>query len=144
MKTVIIRSCLETLTPRAFKNAQTLAAAGHEVTILAWDREAKNPESERKDGYQARRFRFKAPYGPVVLLFLPVWWCFEFFWLMKNGWQVVHAMDFDTYPPALLAGILKRKPVVYELADIYEDMIELPGLLRGICLFIDKSFYLIL
>lgn len=140
MKIVIVRSCLETLTPRAFKNAQALASEGYEVTLLAWDREAKNPESETKDGYQARRFRFRAPYGPKVLLYLPIWWLFEFFWLMKNHWDVVHAMDFDTVPPAMLAAKIKRKPIIYELADIYEDMTPLPQMLRRISIAIDKAF----
>lgn len=140
MKTVIVRSCLETLTPRAFKNAQTLAAEGYEVTVLAWDREAKNPESEVRDGYQARRFRFKAPYGPRILLYLPIWWCLEFLWLMSNRWDIVHAMDLDTVLPAVLAAKLKGKPVIYELADIYEDMIPLPQMLRRISVSIDKIF----
>ena len=140
VKVVIVRSCLETLTPRAFKNAQTLAAEGYEVTVLAWDREAENPKSEDREGYHARRFRFKAPYGPKVLLYLPIWWCFEFFWLMGHHWDVVHAMDFDTAPPAVLAAKLKGKPVIYELADVYEDMIVLSPLLRRISITIDKIF----
>lgn len=140
MRTVIVRSFLETLSPRAFKNAQTLAAEGYEVTVLAWDREARNPKSEVKDGYQARRFKFRAPYGPRVLLYLPIWWGFEFLWLMRNHWDVVHAMDFDTIPPAVLAATIKRKLVIYELGDIYEDMMLLPPLLRRISVCIDKLF----
>ena len=140
MKIVIARSCLETLTPRALKNAQALAAEGNEVTVLAWDREAKNPELESRDGYEARRFRFKAPSGTKVLLYLPIWWCFEFIFLMRSHWDVVHAMDFDTVPPTVIAAKLKRKPVIYEIADVYEDMIPLPILLRTVCVFIDKLF----
>ncbi len=108
--------------------------------VLAWDRETKSPKLEVKDGYQARRFRFKAPYGPKVLLYLPVWWCFEFLWLMSHRWDVVHAMDLDTVPPAMLAAKLKRKPIIYELADVYEDMIPLPPFLRRISVTIDKIF----
>ncbi len=140
MKTVIIRSCLETLTPRAFKNAQGLAASGYDVVLLAWDRKAKSPKREVKDGYQARRFRFRAPYGLKVLIYLPVWWCFEFLWLMNNRWDIVHAMDFDTLPPAMLAARLKRKPVIYEIADVYEDMVALPSLIRNISMWVDRLF----
>jgi len=140
VKVVIIRSCLETLTPRTFKNAQALASAGYGVTVLAWDREAKNPEAEAQDGYQARRFKLKAPLGPKVLPYLPLWWCLEFLWLMRNQWDVVHAMDFDTVPPAVLAARIKGKPVIYEIADVYEDMIQLPPLLRRVSVYIDKFF----
>ncbi len=140
MKVVIVRSCLETLTPRAIKNARALAAAGYETTVLAWDREAVNPKHETKDGYHARRFKFRAPLGPRVLLYLPVWWGYEFLWLMRNHWDVVHAMDLDTVPPAMLAARIKRKPLVYEIADVYEDMIVLPRILRKISVSVDKLF----
>jgi len=140
MKIVIIRSCLETLTPRATKNAEALASVGHDVTILAWDRENKNPKLERKNGYQARRFKFKVPYGPMVLLYLPIWWCFEFFWLLMKRCDVIHAMDLDTIIPAVIAAKIKGKPVVYELADIYEYMMPLPSILRRMCVYVDKIF----
>ncbi|MBA7491961.1 hypothetical protein ES702_02509 [subsurface metagenome] len=140
MKIAIIRSCLETLTPRAIKNAQTLASAGHDVIVLAWDREQKNPKLERRDGYQAYRSGPKAPYGARVLFYLPIWWSFEFWWLIRNRWDVVHAMDFDTVPPAMLAAKIKRKPLVYELADIYEDQRAFPRSIRTLFLYLDKMF----
>ncbi len=110
---------------------------------MSWDREDKNPKVERKDGkdgYEAHRFKFKAPYGPKVLLYLPIWWCLEFWWLLRKRWDIVHAMDFDTVVPAVIAARIKRKPVIYELGDIYEDMIPLPQMLRKICAYIDKIF----
>ena len=140
MRTILVKAALETLTPRVTKNAKALASGGYEVTVLSWDRDAVSPGLEYRDGYQVRRWRFKAPLGPKVLLYLPVWWCFEFLWLMSNRWDMVHAVDLDTVPPAILAAKIKRKPVVYELADIYEDMTPLPLLLRKICMSIDKIF----
>lgn len=140
MKIAIIRSCLETLTPRAIKNAQTLAAAGHNVTVLAWDREHRNPKLERRDGYQAYRGGPKAPYGARVLFYLPVWWGFEFWWLMRNRWDVVHAMDFDTVIPAVLAARIKRRLVIYEIVDIYEGMRPLPRILQAFFIRVDRMF----
>ena len=140
MKTIIVSSSLEVLTPRVTKNAQALASGGHDVILLVWDRENTNPKFERKDGYAVHRFKFKSPYGPMVLLYWPVWWAFELLWLLKNRWDVVHAFNFDTVVPAVIAAKLKRRSVVYELADIYADMRPLPHVVRNVCLFIDKVF----
>ncbi len=140
MKTVIVTSCFETLLPRPTKNAQTLASEGYGVTVLAWERETKCPKLEYKDGYQIYRFRFKTPRGAKVLPFLPIWWCFEFLWLMTTHWDVVHAISYDTIPPAVAAAKLKRKPLIYELPDVYEDLRPLPRLLRNISILIDKIF----
>ncbi len=59
---------------------------------------------------------------------------------MSHRWDVAHAMDFDTIPPAVIAAKLKRKSVVYELADIYEYIIPLPSFLNKFFIFIDKIF----
>ncbi len=140
MRIVIVRSCLESLSPRTFKDAQTLASAGHDVTVLAWDREARHPKLENKDGYQAHRFRFKAPLGPRVLLYLPIWWAYEFWWLLRAKWDVVHVIDVDTILPAVILARIKRKRIIYEIADAFEDLRPLPKMLRGLCVAIDRTF----
>lgn len=139
MKIIIIRSCLETQSPRTTKNAQALASAGHDVTVLAWDREGKHPKAERRDGYQVLRFRFGAPYGPLVLLYLPLWWAYEFWWLLRARWDVVHAIDFDTVLPALILARIKKRPIIYEIADVIEDIRPLPTALRSFFVKIDKT-----
>ncbi|MBT9139419.1 MAG: hypothetical protein DDT31_02003 [Syntrophomonadaceae bacterium] len=86
------------------------------------------------------RLRLKAPYGIKILPFLPIWWCFEFFWLMVKRWDIVHAINFDSIIPAVIAGKLKRRPVIYEIFDVYADMVVLPQLVRRIGIYIDKIF----
>lgn len=139
MRIVIVRSRIETGSPRVMRNARAFASRGHDVTVLAWDRECKYPEIENKDNCKIIRTKFKAPSGPKVLLFLPFWWCLVFFWLLKIKWDVIHAIELDTAFPALVAAKIKRKPIVYELNDIYADMIILPKIVRKIGLYLEKN-----
>jgi glycosyltransferase involved in cell wall biosynthesis len=140
MRVVIVRAALETVSPRGPKTAQVLSSHGHSVILLGWDRECKYPKVSQEEHYEARRFRFRAPFGPRVLAFLSIWWLFEFLWLMKERWDIVQAMDFDTIMPAVIAAKIKRKRVIYEIADIYYKLVRLPRCFTAICVFVDKLF----
>lgn len=62
--------------------------------------------------------------------------------LLVGRWDVVHAVDFDSFVPALLIAKIKRKPIVYDIADFYADTIGfpiLPGLSRKIVAKIDRT-----
>jgi glycosyltransferase involved in cell wall biosynthesis len=140
MMVVIVRAALETVSPRGPKTAQVLSSHGHNVILLGWDRECKYPKVSREEHYEAHRFRFRAPFGPRVIALLPIWWTFEFLWLIRHKWDVVQAMDFDTIMPALIAAKFKRKKVVYDIVDLYYEMIRLPLWLTRFCIFVDKIF----
>lgn len=140
MRIIMLRSCVEILTPRVCKNIRALGEAGHMVTVLSWDRDGKY-SGHHQEGYDAIRVKLKAPYGLGVLFMLPIWWFYVLLWLLfRRDWDVVHAFDFDTVVPAALAAKLKRKLFVYEIADVYVDMRSLPKLIRNLCLSIDKYF----
>lgn len=49
MRIVIVRSRIETGSPRVMRNARAFANHGHDVAVLAWDRECKYLEMEDKD-----------------------------------------------------------------------------------------------
>ena len=140
MRVVILRSNLETVSPRGIKTAKALSSAGHKVNFLGWDREGKHSKVVCTDFYESYRFKLKAPYGFKIIFYLPVWWFFEFLWLMQTKWDVVHAIDFDAVVPAVIAAKIKRKPVIYEIADIFEMGMQLPAWLRNVCIAIDKLF----
>jgi glycosyltransferase involved in cell wall biosynthesis len=140
MRVVIVRAALETVSPRGPKTARVLSSHGHSVILLGWDRECKYPKVSREEHYEARRIRFRAPFGPRVLAFLPVWWLFEFLWLIRHKWDVVQAMDFDTVMPAVVAAKIKRRKVIYDIVDLYYEMVRLPLWLTRFCIFVDKIF----
>ena len=140
MKTVIVRACLETSSQRIDNHAKILADNGNFVSVLVWDRMCQLPKEDNKNNCYIYRFRFKAPTGLRLLFYLPIWWFFVFIWLLRRDWDVVDAIDFHSIIPALVAAKIKRKPVIYEIADVYEDMIMLPEVLRTFFIMVDKFF----
>ena len=53
----------------------------------------------------------------------------------------MHAQNFDTIVPALVAAKIKRKPLIYDILDIYSDSVSsMPKWVRQIALYIDKFF----
>ena len=129
---------------RLIKEIPPLKRKGYRVTLLCWDRAGKSrpvaePPGEAKPDREIR-VRIGAPYGIRVLFFLPVWWCVELFWLIVKKWDIVHVIDFDSVVPAAIAGKLKRKPLIYEILETYEDEIVLPKVIRNAAIKIDKLF----
>lgn len=140
MKVILIRSNPIDPDIRITKEAQTLADAGYDVNILGWDREKKYPEIECRSNYLIHRIKLKAPFGMKIVFYLPIWWIYEFIWLLKERWDIVHASDFDTFIPALIAAKIKKKPIIYDIYDFYADVVTLPKLLRWTTAKIDKIF----
>lgn len=142
-RVILIKTNLIDRDPRLATEIDTLKRGGYAITLLCWDRDCKTPYTEQReldDNYQEARLRFKAPYGIKIPPLLPIWWCFEFFRLMVERWDIVHAINFDSIIPAVIAAKLKRRPIIYEISDVYADMIVLPRLLRQIGVYIDKIF----
>jgi len=126
MKIIMVRSHPVNPDVRLEKEAASLSNDGYEVLLFGWDRFGNSSLREKKNGYTIRRLRLKAPIGIKVVFYLPLWWIFEFFWLMSEKWDVVHTADLDTYVPALIAAKIKRKRIVYDIFDFYTEEIPLP------------------
>lgn len=142
-KVIVIRANLLDRETRATKIIKTLTDNNYLVTLICWDRGNKSPRSERKEAgsfHKEIKLKFRAPWGKKILFFLPVWWIFIFYQLMVTKWDAVHAIQIISLPPAVLAGKLKRKVVIYDLLETYEDTIPLPKTIRDICVQIDKFF----
>ena len=122
------------------KEIAALNQAGHRTRLIHWDRDGQTGKSRKLDGCEVISLRLRAPWGIKVLPFLPVWWCFVFVRLMLSRWDVVHAVNFDSIIPTVIAGRLKRKPVVYEILDVYEEGRILPKAVRTVSLAVDKLF----
>jgi len=124
--------------PRAEKEI-ALLLGDYDVEVLCWDRENKSSKIEKRNGYLIHRCRTKGKYGGGLknVFFMLKWWIFEFFWLLKNPFDVLHACDFDAYLPALFVAKVKRKKIIYDLFDFYGDMVTVPELLKNIIKKID-------
>lgn len=123
--------------PRVEKEARALAAAGYAVCALGWDRTAALPPRETREGWEIVRLPIRAEYGqglanlPALLRWQRELWR----WLAahRREYDLLHACDFDTILPALLAKFLFRKRVIYDIFDFYaEHLRRTPNWLKAI------------
>jgi len=123
--------------PRVEKEARALAGAGYSVRVLGWDRTAVLPSHEHRHGWELIRLPIRAEYGqglgnlPALLRWqYKLWrWLFNH----RQEYDVIHACDFDTILPALLAKFLYRKRVIYDIFDFYADHLRrTPGWIKAI------------
>lgn len=130
MKNVcIIRSNPVTPDSRVEKEAWTLATAGYNVHILAWDRDSNH---EAKDGFITVADKkigitwlgFAAKYS-AGMKSLKSYLLFQFHmrkWLKKhkNDYDIIHACDFDT--AFFSQSVAKGKKFVFDVFDfLYGD-----------------------
>ena len=132
MKVIMIRSNSINPDVRLEKEATTLTEAGYTVKLLGWDRNGDAPRIEKRSGYTIQRIPLRAHGGGIkVFFYLPIYWMIVFFQLLKEEWDIVHAADLDTYPPALLVAKIRGKRIIYDIFDFYADMVPLPKPLRN-------------
>jgi len=116
MKVIIVIS--RAIDSAVYKVAQTLYDNDYDVTLLVWDR-TKNLEKNEKE-YNIHRFKLKAPHDKWnVIFYLPLWWLYEFFYLLRTDADIIHVCDLDTLWPAILVKFLKRKKLFYTIYDFY-------------------------
>ena len=142
-KVVFVKGNLINREVRFPKMFHSLTENGYNVSYVGWNRDNKTPNIMHRDPgkyFTEIIFNCKSPWGAKILFYLPLWWSFVFIQLMKSDCDLVTAGEFISLPPAILAGKIKNKPVIYDMADVYEDQIVLPKLVRGVCLSIDKLF----
>jgi glycosyltransferase involved in cell wall biosynthesis len=103
------------------KFAKSLSHDGYSVELLLWNRQ-KTPIEEKGEGYVRKLLRLEAPQdrGQAVLFF-PVWWIYEFFFLLRRNPDVVHAYDLDTLLPAICIKLLKKTRLFYSIGDFYAN-----------------------
>lgn len=122
--------------PRVLREARALMGAGHEVRLVAWDREGERPRSSDEGGLGVVRMGPRCPFrDPVqVLLRLPRFWLSALRYAAKDGSDVIHAHDFDTLPLGMLVARLSGRPVLYDAHELYSKMIrsELGGLAKPV------------
>jgi glycosyltransferase involved in cell wall biosynthesis len=115
----LVRS--RSIDPAINKVAKTLSENGYDVKLLVWDRMG-NTKTEKVNGYEVYRFGLKAPYDKTsVVFYLPIWWLYEFFFLLKHKSTIVHVCDLDTLIPAIFAKFIKKTKLCYRIYDFYAD-----------------------
>lgn len=111
---------------RVEKEASSLKKAGYSVDILYWDRNSNKSRIEMNDGISIRYFGLKAPCGKVSLFpYLLLWWIYEFIFLLKNDYDIIHACCFDTVIPTIPIKIIRKNKLVYDIFDFYSETLPL-------------------
>lgn len=142
---ILIRGGLLDRETRVTKIIKALSDHGYEVILLCWDQGyCPSPRSERSEAgthYKDIQFKLKNKWGFSGYVILhSIWWIYVFFWLIVNDWDVAHGVQITCSVPAIIAGKIKRKPVIYDILDVYEDSISPPRIIRDKLLAIDKLF----
>lgn len=137
---VLIKSNLMAEETRRPKLARALSRK-YDILAISWDRVHSSLQIQKtSNNYEEVILKLKAPIGLMSLFSLPIWWCYLFFSLMAQKWDVAHVLNFDSIIPAILAGKIKKKPVVYEILDTYVDQLMLPTPVREVGILVDKFF----
>jgi len=133
--------------PRVYKEAMSLSDAGHEITVIFWDRDAKYLSDERVKNVRVIGIQTKGLMKilPHDLFRNPLWWWKAYkkaLELYNNGYtfDVVHCHDLDT----LQTGVWLKKrlnvKIVYDAHEIFGYMIErtMPKIVTKISFLIEK------
>jgi len=142
-KVIFVISDLIYRAPRLVKQIEALKDIGYTITVLCWDRDCKtsgSPKEAINNNCKEVRLRLKTTYDIKRFFLIPIWWSFIFFWLMTRRWNVVHVVNADSILPAIVAGKIKNKPVIFDILDVEIDMLSLPHRLRQIFIGIYKIF----
>ena len=112
--------------PRVANEARSLARAGYQVTILAWDREGSRPPVEHWQGVRVERLgpRSRHRLGSAQMFRLLRFWWRVFWRLAGRKVAAVHCHDFDTLPVGYAVSLVKRCRLVYDAHESYADMLE--------------------
>jgi glycosyltransferase involved in cell wall biosynthesis len=110
--------------PRVEKEAIALGQAGHEVTVLAWDRKGEKEPSFAGEGFRVIRVPTRISRGRFFLG-LPIFSIKAVWKGLRSDCQVVHAHDFDTLPQAAFLAKMKGAKLVYDAHEHYAKMIML-------------------
>lgn len=131
IKVTLVRS--RAIDPAVNKVARSLAQCGYAIDLLVWRREGRSKQTDKGNCYNIHRFSLKAPYyKPSLLFYLPIWWLYEFLFLLRHETNIIHACDFDTLIPAVLVKVIKRTKLCYTIYDFYADILPswTPNVLR--------------
>jgi glycosyltransferase involved in cell wall biosynthesis len=119
-KVVLIRS--RNTDPAIRKVAHALHQEGYDVTLLIWERNSKNSTSLDYSEYTTEYFCFSAPQDKLLaVLYFPIWWVYELFYLLRMKPDIIHACDLDTLYPAIISKILRKQSLVYSIYDFYAN-----------------------
>jgi glycosyltransferase involved in cell wall biosynthesis len=114
--------------PRVARQAAALAEAGHQVTVLCWDREGQFSPQETVDGYQLERVQdVRTVYGAGArqLFYTPRFWQAAASRVQALQPDVIHCHDLDTLPAGWCLKGRTGTRLVYDAHEDYPALMSL-------------------
>jgi len=104
---------------RVYNEAKTLVDAGKEVTIIAWDRDCREPREEEINGIKVERIWSKAGFqqGPSNLFNFLRFYIRLFRQLRKKDFDLIHCFNLDTLLPGWIMARLRGKKAILDLCE---------------------------
>jgi len=104
---------------RVYNQAKALAARGHDVTLVAWDRECRYPKEEIFEGIRIIRFWIRAGVGEGPRNGINVarfnWAVLRTLW--SHPFDVLHCFNMDAIVAGLFAAKMRGKKAVLDLCE---------------------------
>ncbi len=114
--------------PRVAREARTLADAGHQVTILCWDRQTEFPALQTEDGYTIKRIQtVHTVYGAGMrqILHTPRFWRAAIAQTRTLQPDFIHCHDLDTLPAGWWLKQHTGAKLIYDAHEDYAAMMSL-------------------
>lgn len=117
---VLLRSTDGNPDSRLQKYERFLENSGLHWHTFCWDRDDRLPDDARHTRYR-RRAGYGAGTGNIRHLAGFNFWLLRKLIRHRKEYEVIHACDFDTVLPAVMAARLLGKRLVYDIFDCYTD-----------------------
>ena len=114
--------------PRVAREAESLARAGHQVTVVCWDREKQFAPQETVGGYQVERVQqVRTVYGAGArqILHTPRFWRAASRRVRTLQPDVIHCHDLDTLPAGWRLKGHTGAHLVYDAHEDYPALMSL-------------------
>lgn len=129
---------------RVNRECESLAAAGHSVEVLAWDRSKGSRADSGNASIKVDLIGPACKWRSIsdFIAKLPRFWLACLSASRKREFSAVHAHDFDTLPVGLLISRLYGRPLFYDAHESYADMVakDVPPVITAKIRTLEKIF----
>lgn len=150
MRILVLRANIAIPDSRLEKECAALAKAGHDVTVVEWNRVEKNVLTEKTYSFVNNTL------SRIISISIPARYALGFKklllpmiryqaslikWLFKHyhEYDAIHACDLDTAILSIIVAKLKKKLFIYDVFDYYCDNHSLPSIVDKVARKIDTA-----
>jgi glycosyltransferase involved in cell wall biosynthesis len=127
---------------RVYREAKSLLARGHEITVLAWDRNMSHKAHEIMEGIEVIRVGPKSSGKKSFVRDVRMFWREAYGKSTQLKFDAVHAHDFDTLPLGVKIKKKRGVPLIFDAHEIYSEMIriDVPAFIAKMVQFLENHY----